>query len=489
MKNIVIVDFGLNRPRFLPMVELFMAHRLREMGANPELITVFPEEIPTTLSRLAELPSDTLVLLWESKSAKSYRYIERLFEFGAALRKRWSGPLATGGYWANVGPGFFPELFTPFDTVISGLNLERIVEFLVSAEPGDLPATVDATGVCDWDKYPLDMGFVSEPEKYEANGLVAGYQTSFGCPNNCYFCYNNTLRNIGAEYATRSVGRIKEDLDSLAAVYGPSRIQLKDLNFCHEKERTLEVMTLFRERNLSIGAYMDITVSDADEDIFKMASEYGYEGFFFGLESFAPDSLKRYNKQYTQDELHAMLELGEKYKLFLSGSILLGLPWQTAESLKREVETAVYYLRRYDHLLIGFNSIRPVIGTELQKRYFAEALNGLSFSEYIKIIGFEVAQMQNELYGSAFDGFNLEKLHTAALGVRALKVVEAVHAPGYLVPPLRLFRSMLERYMISGCNNRIINGWVTDENALGLRRGLTDFCRRLRGLPVARSAA
>ena len=485
MKKVVIVNFGLNRPRFLPMIELFMAHQMQALGTAPELITVFPDETHDVLSKLTGLlPSETLILLWESKSAKSYRYIEYLFKFAVELRAHWAGPLVTGGYWADVGPNYFPKLFTPFDTVISGLNVERVVEFLINAEPDCMPARVDATGLCDWDRYPLDMGFVAKPEKYEFNGLVAGYQSSFGCPNNCYFCYNNTLQKIGAKYSTRSIERIKKDLDTLAHIYGPSRIQLKDLNFCHEKERVLEIMKLFRERGLSIGAYMDITVKDADEEIFRMASEFGYEGFFFGLESFDPQSLKRYNKQYTQDELHAMLELGEKYNLFLSGSILLGLPWQTSDSLKQEVETAIRYMQQYNHLLIGFNSIRPIMGTELQNRYFTNALNGVKFSEYIKIIAFEVEDFQNKLYGPAFDGFNLEKLHTTALGIRAIKVVETAHAPNYLIPPLDLFRSALERYMIRGCNNRFVNGWITEERTITLRRRLTDFCRFIRRPPV-----
>jgi len=488
MKKIVIVDFGLSRPRFLPMIELFMAYRLRELGAQPELITVFPDEIDVTLAKLASMsPTETIVLLWESKSAKSYRYIQHLFDFGASLREKWAGPIATGGYWAGVAPEHFPELFVPFNTVISGLNIERIADFLVHAEPDAIPEQVDASGGCDWDAYPLDMSFISSPEKYEENGLVAGYQTSFGCPNNCYFCYNNTLRKIGAEYVPRSIGRIKEDLDTLATIYGPSRIQLKDLNFCYDKERTLEIMGLFRERGLSIGTYMDITVNDADEDIFRAASEFGYEGFFFGLESFDQESLRRYNKQYSNEQLRAMLAMGDKYKLFLSGSILLGLPWQTKETLKHEVETAIQYMRQYRYLLVGFNSIRPIAGTELQKRYFADSLSGVSFEDYLKIIGFKVEELQAQLYGPAFNDFNLEKLHATALGVRACKVVEVAHAPSYVLPFLRLGRVILERHMRGGCRNSYINNWLTENRSLTLQRDMTDFCRRLRGLPVKRS--
>lgn len=483
MKKVYIVNFGASPPRFLPMVEMFLAYELRRLGVESELITVFPGE-SDTVQRYLETACgpDDMVLLWESKAAKSHHYIMRLFQFAQRLRRSTTLPMAIGGYWACVTPEVYPELFAPFNTIIHGLNIGSIAEFLRQVEADGLSARFSAEGACDWGAYPLDMSFLKEPDKYRLNDLVAGYQTSFGCPNNCYFCYNNTLRKIGADYSLRPEELVHEDLRSLEKVYGSVRVQLKDLNFFHDKHHALRTLELFGNSRLSIGGYLDVTVEDADDEIFRAVSDIGCEGLFFGLESFNSDTLKRFNKHYSKEALEKLLTLGDQYGLFLSGSVLLGLPWQTEEDIRYEVNKAMEYMNRYKYLLVGFNSIRPVMGTQLQRHYYRDVLDKLSFQTYLDVTAFKVQDLQETIYGTEFANFNLEKLHTTALGIKFLKTVEAAHATPMVLPFIRAFRKALQRHALNGCRNKVINSWLDEDRLMDMRKTLTRYCMKIKAL-------
>lgn len=482
MKKIYIVDFGSSNPRFLPMMEMFLAHELRRLDTDCEVITVFPEEKEKTLRHLeGSCGPEDMVLLWESKAAKSHHYIVHLFRFAQELHERTRTPIAAGGYWACVLPNAYPELFEPFDTVIQGLNIGKIACFLKEAQADQLPSRYSAEGPCDWDEYQMDMSFLKDPDKYRLGDFVAGYQTSFGCPNNCWFCYNNTLRKIGAEYSLRSEARIREDVASLKRVYGPVRIQMKDLNFFHDKEHALRVLDLVKESSLSIGGYLDITVEDASEEVIRAVADFGCEGLFFGLESFDFETRKRLNKPYSDERLQQLFELGDACQLFLNGSVLTGLPWQSMQDVEREIATAVKAMRRYSYLLIGFNSIRPVLGTELQKRYFPNISAKVNFNEYLQLIAFQASELQRDIYGSSLENTDIQKVHAAGVALKQLKIISNVHCPVYMRPVLEMMQRNIENAILSGKSPCFASRWFTDEKLAATRRLLTKCCKALPG--------
>ncbi len=426
MRSICIVTFGRAKPRYLPMFEIFLADALRDGGVEPTIVTIFNRDSwKRWLGFFASMPEDTPLLFWESKSAKSFRYILNLFRFARAARENLRQPVILGGYWPTIAADHFEEEFEPFHTLVKGFDISRISRFLLETELRSLPDEVDATGQPDWDRYTLELGFLRNPRAYFGfGGLLSGYQSTFACPNDCTFCYNNSLKSMQVDYAERSLDRLEEDLVRLERIYPMRSIQLKDMNFFYNRARAFQFMELVYRRGLTLGSNVDITVNDMEEEVFRRFRAYGFRSLFFGLESFSERALGRFNKRYPGEKLIRGFELADKYKTFLTGSILIGLPWQTEEDIRKEVSRALHVMNRYDYVQIGVNPVRPVTGTALQKKYFTNTLNGKSLEEYVDIIGFKVWKMQSEIYGERFDFVNMEKLHNTMLAIKSLRKLE-----------------------------------------------------------------
>lgn len=477
MKRFIILNVRKDVPGFLPIEECFLAEALTEHGAKDiEIRSVLPDELEACAEDIAGMaPDKTCVILWESASYKSCQTLLEYFQLAEAIRRHSDVRLASGGYWASTLVGHYPERFQPFDIIVSGSDLRKAAEAFCTDKPGKGVEEVrDANGICDWNAWPLDLSRVSTPEKYIGNGYVSGYRTTFGCPMNCSFCYNNMLQDQGARYSERDLEKIRQDVEHILEVYGDTPLQLKDRNFFFNKERAFAIMDMLRSMGVRLASNLDVTVRDADEEIFKKCVETGVSNLFFGLESFHEDSLRRFNKKYSVEKLEYLFQLGETYEITLTGCLLLGLPWQTRDSIQEDVRKACGYMDRFKMLRINLNNYHPLMETALQKQYFPDVASTITLEELSDIYNFRMnAALQNKLYGPSFDDLNFEKLRSHALALNSISLLEHYHIPEALHPLFAPIRSLIQDNVMRSNEDNALNRYLTPEKIVETRRSLT----------------
>ena len=464
-------------PGFLPMEEVFLAEVLAASGVRDIRVhSVLPNEVEACADEIAGMSAEKVkVVFWESASYKSCQTLLDYFRLAEEIRRRSGVYLAAVGYWAATLAPHYPERFQPFDAVIAGFNFEKAAQALAAGETGSAPGEIlDATGPCDWNAYDLNLSWLDTPEKYLGNGFVSGYRTTFGCPKNCHFCYNNMLRDRDARYSERDLDTVRIDVEHIMEKYGDTPLQLKDRNFFCNKERAFQIMDMLRSMGVQITSNLDVTVRDAEESIFRKCAEAGVNSMFFGLESFHEDSLERFNKRYPVSKLEQLFELGDAWGITLTGCLLLGLPWQTSESIEADIHRAFESMERHKMLRINLNNYHPLLETELQRQYFPDVAEKLSLEELNDIYNFRMTpELQKRLYGPVFENINFEKLRVHALALNSISLLEHYHVPEALHPLFAPVRALLcDNVMRSGEDNAI-NRFLTTERIVETRRSLT----------------
>ncbi len=484
MKKIFIVNVRKDASGFLPMEECFLATCLVEMGVNEvEVRSVFPEEIQACADEYGSIgKGDAIVLLWENAFYKSVQTLLEYFDLAKAIRDQSYIFLIAGGYWASTLPQYYPEQFSSFDMIMDGFSIPKVAEVLHKIAKGEILASrLDVRGEVDFNAWKLELKWCSTLEKYKCNSYLSGYRTTFGCPFNCYFCYNNTLQTMESRYSERSLDLICGDLEEIKNYYGNIPIQLKDRNFFFNKERAFQIMKLLSDYGFPVESNIDVTVKDASEDVFANCAQYGIGNMFFGLESFHASSLKCFNKVYPIEKLEQIFALADKYEIALSGCILLGLPWQSTESICEDVERAFSYMKNYKMLRININSYSPLPETTLQRKYFPDVFSKFSLEELYDIYNFRMDQdLQFRLYGSVFKDFNFEKLRAHALSMNSISILEHYHIPKVLHPLIAPIKELLHDNVMHSSEDNAINRYLTPKRITETRRSITRICIELK---------
>lgn len=477
MNQVIILNVRKGIPGFIPMEEAFLASALKVLGTRDiEIRSVLPHQMEACVQDIARRPADTTrVLLWESASYKSCQSLLDYFRLAGDIRAHSGVFLAAGGYWASTLTEAYPVHFQPFDLVLSGFALDKAAQAFDAGTKGGNPLpAVDVSGPCDWNAYELDLSPISTLETYVGNGYVSGYRTTFGCPKNCYFCYNNMLRNQGARYFERDLEKIERDVQSIMEKYDNAALQIKDRNFFCNKKRAFAVIDMLRSMGVTITSNLDITVNDAQEDIFAKCRDSGVNSMFFGLESLHQESLERFNKTYPLAKLEKLFEYGDKYEITLNGCLLLGLPWQTAEIIREDVRKAFTYMNDFKFLRINFNNYHPLIDTAVQQQYFPDVADKLSLEELHEVYNFRATpEMQHKLYGPAFDGMNFEKLRMHALALNSISLLEHYHIPEEMYWLLSPIKELIRDNVMKSSEDNIINKYLTADRIVEIRRSIT----------------
>jgi hypothetical protein len=408
------------------MYELFLADALKKRGVGEVRIhTLLEGESFEPLMQVLNA-SDGPVLFWESLSSKSVGYILNGMEFCKSFTSKTNRRTVLGGYWASTVAKDFPE-FDVFDVVIQGYGFEQVVDCLLS--DGSTERFVSASTPCDWNVYDMALDSLASPEKYyrARDRFLSGYISSFACPNKCGFCYNTVLKSLESDYASRDLDKVFADLEALDRVYGFERIQFKDLNFFHEKERALAILDHLKGMGKVCQRALDLHVSDASEELFEIVSKYGVTEIWIGLEAFTKAELDYMDKEYDTSKLARIFSWADKFKIEVYGNIMLGAPWQTKERVEATINKALDLIESHEYVRIMFNAMRPVLGSPIQKKYFADVSRNCSFKEMVDMFAFRLGRKQESIYGADFAFVDIEKVHKAFLLINRLATI-SLHA-------------------------------------------------------------
>ena len=206
--------------------------------------------------------------------------------------------------------------------------------------------------------------FIQTPSDYEL--IATSFNFQRGCPFRCDFCKSNVIasrvRNNSASYMVHAIQQRCEK-------YPIRNVWFLDPNFTIDKKRMHELCKLLVDTGLSahltfaMQSSVPIPLDDNDVLMLKKAN---VNQVLIGVERFDDDFREKIHKAGTRADVARMLEQLHKHGIITIVFILFNFPYETVETLNKEVRYLDQYMPYIDFYFINY--LVPVPGTEIYKR-------------------------------------------------------------------------------------------------------------------------
>ena len=196
----------------------------------------------------------------------------------------------------------------------------------------------------------IDYGFLHKlyfKKRYvpESNFFTVslGIMANIGCPFKCPFC---SIRFCWKKPIYRKIDAVMDEIKDLYYNYGVRNIDFYDDLFAINKERLrklkdeLEKEGLLGKITLSCQARADIF----DDELCNILKELNITHIAFGFESGSTKMLKyiKANPNITVEDNRRAIELCKKYKIEVSGSVMIGMPGERKEDIEATIDFMDY---------------------------------------------------------------------------------------------------------------------------------------------------
>lgn len=282
--------------------------------------------------------------------------INRAYKYADYFREK-GIPVFIEGIHATLLP---EEASQHADSVMIGLTNETLPEMINDFYNGHLKKTY---------KQSADMSFSNWvfPDKnvyYEQKNVKKPNKriyASWGCPNNCEFCFQPLIYQ-GQHY--RPIDDVIEEVKQM----GTKRIFFNDPNLSRDEEYLVELCKRMIPLKKKWTAVMQITIAD-NEELLSLLKESGCHILFIGFESVNQNSLKSINKGFNQTEkyIEAVKRIHGK-GIMIIGSFIFGFDDDDKTVFKRTVD----FINDAKIDIPRFNICTPYPGTRFYERMKAE---------------------------------------------------------------------------------------------------------------------
>jgi radical SAM superfamily enzyme YgiQ (UPF0313 family) len=175
----------------------------------------------------------------------------------------------------------------------------------------------------------------------------------------------------GRKYRTRSISNVIDELEYLIEKFKVSDISFVDDNFTMQNERVLKLCEEIKKRNFSFEWGCSARVDQVSGGILKVMKSAGCRDLFFGIESASQHVLDLVRKRFKIQEAKKAVKTAEKIGIRTHCSFIIGLPGESAKSLKK-IARFIEETKPSGRVLPNLLDILP--GTELferTKEYFS----------------------------------------------------------------------------------------------------------------------
>jgi anaerobic magnesium-protoporphyrin IX monomethyl ester cyclase len=215
----------------------------------------------------------------------------------------------------------------------------------------------------DVNTLPLPARELGPVQRYRALGTPISMTTSRGCPFSCIFCVGRKL--VGKKVRYRSAHSVVDELEQLAQL-GFAQINIADDLFTAKKSHAYAVCDEIIRRGLSVRWVSFANVNTVDVPLLTRMREAGCTTVSFGFESADLDILKTVKKGIRPAGMLAAVHACREAGVLATGSFIVGLPGETADTLARTQAFA-------DELAelgaqCGFHMLAPFPGTAVREQ-------------------------------------------------------------------------------------------------------------------------
>jgi radical SAM superfamily enzyme YgiQ (UPF0313 family) len=268
-------------------------------------------------------------------------------------------------------------------------------------------------------------------------GTNGSFDAGRGCPYQCSFC---TIINVQGR---KSRSRTPDDVENVIRenwAEGISRFFLTDDNFARNREwePILDRLIVLREIDLiPLGLMIQVdTLCHKIPNFIEKCRRAGVTRVFIGLENINPDNLKAIKKPQNKiTEYRKMLLAWKAQGIFTYAGYILGLPADTPESIRRDIEIIQ---RELPLDIVEWAILTPLPGSEDHTRMWKAGvamdgnLNNYDFehvvADHAKMSRAAWQAIYHEAWTRYYSPAHVETLlkRGAAAGVPLLSLVKAL---------------------------------------------------------------
>ena len=249
--------------------------------------------------------------------------------------------IAVGGPHASALPCEMLEHCAAINTIIIGEGEETFFELVARLERGQpipgIPGTAcrsrQGIETAAPRKRSTDLDSLAAPCDYFDDYIVL---TSRGCQCACTFCASSFIWGKKARF--HSAGYVLDMLEKMVNIQGHKALAFKDDTFTGNRTRALAICEGIVRRRLNFLWSCDTRSDALDEEVLYAMRAAGCQRISLGVESAAPEILRRLNKRTTPDEVRAATGMAKKFGFQIRYYLIAGSRGETAETLRASID-------------------------------------------------------------------------------------------------------------------------------------------------------
>ncbi|UCE29505.1 MAG: radical SAM protein [Candidatus Bathyarchaeota archaeon] len=163
--------------------------------------------------------------------------------------------------------------------------------------------------------------------------------SSRGCPYQCVFClWPRTM--YGRKFRKRSMANVVDEVQHVVEDCGVDEIYFDDDCLTLDRNRLLQICEEIVRRHVKVKWMCQARVDNADDEVLKAMKQAGCHYIKYGVESGSQEMLDAMKKGITLDKVRRAFKLTRKAGIKTQAFFLLGLPWETPETVTETIEFA-----------------------------------------------------------------------------------------------------------------------------------------------------
>ncbi|HUT25301.1 MAG TPA: radical SAM protein [Sumerlaeia bacterium] len=225
--------------------------------------------------------------------------------------------------------------------------------------------------ISDLDSLPLPARDLLDNALYrspETGNPLTVIQASRGCPARCIFCPAGRLS--GHRFRARSPEGIVREIRQCVERFGIREFLFNGDTFTLDKRWVIELCERIIESGLEIRWGCNSRVDSMDRQRAEALRKAGCWVVALGVETGDAELLRRMKKGATLAQAEKAVAVCKEAGLVTHAFFVIGMPWETAESLERTLAFA----RKLDTDFFDINIAYPLPGAELYDIARAEGL-------------------------------------------------------------------------------------------------------------------
>lgn len=264
---------------------------------------------------------------------------------------------------------------------------------------------------------------------------MTSIQTTRGCPARCVYCLVRTVS--GSDIITRSPAGIANEMEICKERFGIRNFYFRADTFTWNKDWMVEVCKRIVDKKLDVSWVCNSRVDTIDEERLGWLKKAGCWMIGFGIESGDQNILNKMKKGTTLQQATHAIELCRKFGIKTYLFWVLGLPWETEESIKNTMK----FSKKIKGDFAEFHIAYPFPGTDF---YYTGLENNLFTKEELHrgdvkagiVRSFDLSKEKLQFYqGKMTRDYYLSPWRIIRLlkGVRSPKVLANYIAKGFSV--------------------------------------------------------